>query len=192
MRVVTCAGLATVAVLLASIASAQGLGDAAARQKEKRTATAAPKPKVYTEKDLGPASSTPSAGTAAAPAAADATKADAAKGEAKPGEKKADDPEKAAAEAAAKALEDWRDKIGKARTDESNYQSTIDRLQASVATPPRCTAPDGRPPWPSSTRPSRSSPRSARRSRRSRRRGAGTAIAEPFRAPRARAGRGRR
>jgi hypothetical protein len=135
MRLVTCAGLATVAVLLASIASAQGLGDAAARQKEKRTATAAPKPKVYTEKDLGPASSTPSAGTAAAPAAADATKADAAKGEAKPGEKKADDPEKAAAEAAAKALEDWRNKIGKARTDESNYQSNVDRLQASVADP---------------------------------------------------------
>ena len=132
MRVVTCAGLAAAAVLLASIASAQGLGDAATREKEKRKTTAAPKPaKVYTETDLGPASSTPSGATAAAPAA-DAAKADAAKGEAKPGEKKADDPEKAAAEAAAKAQEEWRNKIGQARTDESNYQTTIDRLQASL------------------------------------------------------------
>lgn len=137
MRMVTCAGFAAAAVLLASIASAQGLGDAAVREKEKRKTTAAPKPaKVYTQTDLGSASSTPSGGTtlptADEAAKADAAKADAAKGETKPGEKKADDPEKLAAEAAAKAQEDWRDKIGKARTDESNYQTTIDRLEASV------------------------------------------------------------
>jgi hypothetical protein len=131
MRMVTCAGLAAAAVLLASIASAQGLGDAAAREKKRKAAAAPKTAKVYTQTDLGPASSTPGAETAAAPAA-DAAKGEAKPGEAKPGEKKAEDPEKAAAEAAAKAQEEWRDKIGKARTDESNYQGTVDRLQASL------------------------------------------------------------
>jgi len=86
MRVVNCAGLAVAALLLASIASAQGIGDAA--------------------------------------------KAD-GKAEAKPGEK-AEDPEKVAADAAAKAQEDWRNKLEQARVEESNYQGTVDRLQTSL------------------------------------------------------------
>jgi len=131
MRVVTCAGLAAAAVLLASIASAQGLGDAAARERDKRKTEPAPKPaKVYTESDLGPASSTPVA-SPEVPVGASAAAGDAANSEAKPGEK-AEDPEKAAAEAAAKAEEEWRNKLGQARTEESNYQGTIDRLQTSL------------------------------------------------------------
>jgi hypothetical protein len=138
MRVVTCAGLTAAAVLLASIASAQGLGDVAAREKEKRKTAAAPKrAKVYKEADLGSASSTPASAPAAPAPAVDAAKAtgpagEAKPGEAKPGEKPAEDPEKAAAEAAARAEQEWRDKLGKARTDESNYQGTVDRLQASL------------------------------------------------------------
>jgi hypothetical protein len=70
---------------------------------------------------------------AAAPAEGEAKPGEAKAGEAKPGEAKpAEDPEKAAAEAAARAEQEWRDKLGKARTDESNYQGTIDRLQASL------------------------------------------------------------
>lgn len=127
MRVVKCAGLAAAALLLASIASAQGLGDAAARERDKKKAAKAAKPaKVYTQTDLGPASSAPVPAVATAAAPADAAKADA-----KPGEK-AQDPEKAAAEAAAKAQEDWRDKLGQARQEESNYQGTVDRLQATL------------------------------------------------------------
>jgi len=126
MRVVKCAGLAVAALLLASIASAQGIGDAAAREKEKRKAGSTSKPaRVYTESDLGSASS-------AMPAPV-VESADAAKpGEAKPGEAKpgAADPEKAAAEAAAKAQEEWRQKLDKARQDEAAHQATIDRLQA--------------------------------------------------------------
>jgi hypothetical protein len=133
MRVVTCAGLTAAAVLLASIASAQGLGDVAAREKEKRKAAAPKKAKVYKESDLGSASSTPASTPAVDPApAGDAAKAAGPAGEAKPGEKPAEDPEKAAAEAAARVEQEWRDKLGKARTDESNYQGTVDRLQASL------------------------------------------------------------
>jgi hypothetical protein len=132
MRVATCAGLAAASVFLASIASAQGLGDTAARERDKRkTGTGATKPaKVYTETDLGPASSTP-VSPAAAPAGTPGASPEAAKGEAKPGET-AEDPEKAAAEAAEKAQKDWRDKLDKARAEETQYQSTIDRLQATL------------------------------------------------------------
>jgi hypothetical protein len=128
MRVSTCAGLVVAAMLLASIASAQGLGDVAAREKSKRKSAPETKPaKVYTETDLGPASSTPSAVATTDTAAG--TTANPAGGEAKPGQK-AEDPDKAAAEAAAKAQEEWRNKIGQARTEESNYLATMVRLQA--------------------------------------------------------------
>jgi hypothetical protein len=129
MRVVCCAGITAAAVLLASVASAQGLGDAAAREREKRKAAPATKAKVFTESDLGPASSTPVASepTGEAPAAT----ADAAQGAAKPGAK-AEDPEKAAAEAAAKAQEEWRQKLDQARQEESSYQGAIIRLQTAL------------------------------------------------------------
>jgi hypothetical protein len=54
MRVVQAAALTAVALLLTSVASAQGLGDAAAREREKRKTVPAKPAKVYTEGDIGP------------------------------------------------------------------------------------------------------------------------------------------
>jgi hypothetical protein len=53
MRLVHAAALTAAALLLASVASAQGLGDAAAREREKRKAVPAKPAKVYTESDIG-------------------------------------------------------------------------------------------------------------------------------------------
>lgn len=55
MRVVQAAALTVAALLLTSVASAQGLGDAAAREREKRKADSAKPTKVYTEGDIGQA-----------------------------------------------------------------------------------------------------------------------------------------
>src|SRR5512134_1514091 len=75
MRVVHATALTAAALLLASVASAQGLGDAAAREREKRKAAPAKPAKVYTEGDIGPSmapvSATPELPPADAPAAAD-------------------------------------------------------------------------------------------------------------------------
>jgi len=54
MRVVHAAALTAAALVLASVASAQGLGDAAARERSKRKAEPAKPAKVYTEGDIGP------------------------------------------------------------------------------------------------------------------------------------------
>jgi hypothetical protein len=63
MRVFQAAALTAVALLLTSVASAQGLGDAAARERAKRKAEPAKPAKVYTEGDIGrsmaPVSATP-------------------------------------------------------------------------------------------------------------------------------------
>jgi hypothetical protein len=63
MRVVQAAALTAAALLLTSVASAQGLGDAAAREREKRKADPVKRAKVYTEGDIGrsmpPVSATP-------------------------------------------------------------------------------------------------------------------------------------
>jgi hypothetical protein len=53
MRVVHAAALTAVALVLASVASAQGLGDAAARERNKRKAEPAKPARVYTEGDIG-------------------------------------------------------------------------------------------------------------------------------------------
>jgi hypothetical protein len=53
MRVVQAAALTAAALLLTSVASAQGLGDAAAAAREKRKADPAKPAKVYTEGDIG-------------------------------------------------------------------------------------------------------------------------------------------
>jgi hypothetical protein len=55
MRVVQAAALTAAALLLTSVASAQGLGDAAAAAREKRKAEPAKPAKVYTEGDIGQA-----------------------------------------------------------------------------------------------------------------------------------------
>ena len=54
MRGVLVAAVAAVGLLLGSFASAQGLGDVATQEKEKRKAAPKTEGKVYTENDLGP------------------------------------------------------------------------------------------------------------------------------------------
>jgi hypothetical protein len=83
MRVVQAAALTAAALLLTSVASAQGLGDAAAAARQKRQAEPAKPAKVYTDGDIGesmtpvtttrdlpataaPATSTPATGGGAA------------------------------------------------------------------------------------------------------------------------------
>ena len=154
MRVVHAAALTGFALLLASVASAQGLGDAAAREKEKRNATPAKPAKVYTEGDIGPsmaaASSPDLPVTAEGEEAAPAEGQPAAEGEPSPeGEaavegqapaegapapvsKAEEERAKAEEEARAKAEADWRKRIEQARKEEAVYQDVIDKLQAEL------------------------------------------------------------
>jgi hypothetical protein len=74
MRVVQAAALTAAALLLTSVASAQGLGDAAAAARQKRQAEPAKPTKVYTEGDIGE-SMAPVSTTRDLPAAAPATSA---------------------------------------------------------------------------------------------------------------------
>jgi hypothetical protein len=126
MRLVHAAALTVAALLLASAASAQGLGDAAAREKEKRKTTPAKPAKVYTEGDIGPSM----APVSAAPGDVAA--------EAKPGEAGAaaegapTDAEKAAEEAKVKAEADWRKRLDQARKEEGVYRDVIDKLQLEL------------------------------------------------------------
>jgi len=154
MRLVHAAALTAAALLLASVASAQGLGDAAAREREKRKA--APKPaKVYTESDVGrsmaPVETTqdvpatadgqPAEGQPAAAGQAPAEGQPAAEGE-QPAEgappaadaaaKAASDAAKAEEEARAKAAENWKKRLEQARKEEAVYKDIIDRLQTEL------------------------------------------------------------
>jgi len=158
MRLVHAAALTAAALLLASVASAQGLGDAAAREREKRKATPAKPGKVYTEGDIGrsmpPVETTQDAaatgeGQAAAegqPAAEGQAPAEgqpAAEGE-QPAEgaaatpaadaaaKAAADAAKAEEEARAKAVENWKKRLDQARKEEAVYKDIIDRLQLEL------------------------------------------------------------
>jgi hypothetical protein len=158
MRVFQAAALTAVALLLTSVASAQGLGDAAARERAKRKAEPAKPAKVYTEGDIGrsmaPVSATPDlpateepstsgatadtgqpAAEGQAPAEGEPTE-EAAAGEQAPAEgaapnapKAAEDPAKAAEEARAKAEAAWRKKLDQARKEEAVYKDVIDKLQ---------------------------------------------------------------
>ena len=160
MRVVHAAALTAAALVLASVASAQGLGDAAARERNKRKAEPAKPAKVYTEGDIGP-SMAPVApdlpvtaeGAEAAPAEGQpategqpvtggepAPEGEAAvEGQAPPAEgapaplSKADaDRAKAEEEARAKAEADWRKRLEQARKEAAVYQDVIDKLQAEL------------------------------------------------------------
>jgi hypothetical protein len=144
MRVVHAAALTAAALLLASVASAQGLGDAAAREREKRKTTP-PKPaKVYTEGDIGgstPASATPDLPATGGEAAAEGQPAEGqapAEGEgaaAKPADaatKAADAAAKAEEEARAQAEAAWRKRLDQARKEEAVYKDVIDKLQLEL------------------------------------------------------------
>jgi len=128
MRLAHAAALTVVGLLLASVASAQGLGDAAAREKEKRKAAPAKPAKVYTEDTIGramaPVSSTPDL-----PAAAEAAAAQAA------GDKSATEgaaSEKAEEDPRAKAQADWRKRLDDARKEEAAYQDTVNTAQLAL------------------------------------------------------------
>ena len=126
MRGVHVATRAAVGLLLGSLASAQGLGDVAAREKQRRKAAGTTDAKVYTEGDLGPSmapvgvpDSLPAPGEET-PTTDDATEAG---GE---GEVPSADEERAQAEA------EWRKKLDQARQEEQVYQDVIDKLQLEL------------------------------------------------------------
>lgn len=132
MRLVHAAALSVAALLLASAASAQGLGDAAAREREKRKTTPAKPAKVYTEGDIGSAMA-PVSAAPDLPASPEAAKAGQATGEKGAGEgAAATDTEKAAAEATAKAEADWRKRLDQARKEEGVYKDVIDKIQLEL------------------------------------------------------------
>jgi hypothetical protein len=160
MRVVHAAALTAAALLLASVASAQGLGDAAAREREKRKAVPAKPAKVYTESDVGrsmapveaapdlPATAESAAeaqpaveGQPAAEGQPPAEGAVPAEGEAPAeGAAPAEDPAaKAAAEAVKKdeearaaAIENWRKRLDQAKKEAAVYQDVVDKLQLEL------------------------------------------------------------
>ena len=163
MRVVQAAALTVAALLLASVASAQGLGDAAAREREKRKAAPAKPTKVYTDGDIGrsmaPVSATPDLPATAEPAAEGQAPAEgqpaaegqaaaegqpvaegqaAAEGQAPaeggaPAAKAADAAAKADEEARARAEEGWRRRLEQARKEEAVYKDVIDKLQLELS-----------------------------------------------------------
>jgi hypothetical protein len=129
MRLLHAAALTGAALLLASVASAQGLGDAAAKEKQRKKT--APKPaKVYTEDSIGrsmaPVSSTetpPSPDAAAAAAKGDKPAAEGAA---------AADKEKATEDPRVKAEADWRARLEQAHKDEATYQDTVNKVQLAL------------------------------------------------------------
>ncbi|HXK12744.1 MAG TPA: hypothetical protein VMT70_24125 [Vicinamibacteria bacterium] len=132
MRVVHATALAAAALLLASVASAQGIGDTAAREKEKRKAAPAKPAKVYTESDLGGGGSvaaapapqdtaTPAGGAGGTPPAAGAD----GKASKESTGGAAEDP-KAAAQAA------WRQQLEKARKEEAVYKDIVEKTQLQL------------------------------------------------------------
>jgi hypothetical protein len=141
------------ALLLASVASAQGLGDAAAREREKRKAVPAKPAKVYTEGDIGrsmaPVEAAPDLPATAEPAAEGepgaegqpAAEGGAAEGEAPaegaapapdPAAKAAAEASKAEEEARAAAIENWRKRLDQAKKEEAVYKDVIDKLQLEL------------------------------------------------------------
>jgi len=129
MRLLHAATLTGAVLLLASVASAQGIGEAAAKEKQKRKAS--PKTaKVYTDDSIGrsiaPVSSTDqpaaTAGAAAAPAAGD--KPAGTEGAAA-AEKPAEDPR-------VKAEAEWRQKLEQARKEEAAYQEMVTKVQLAL------------------------------------------------------------
>ncbi|HWX24655.1 MAG TPA: hypothetical protein VN083_06405 [Vicinamibacteria bacterium] len=124
MRILPMAALVTLSVLMApAVLPAQSLAEVAAKEKEKKKNSKAPK--VYTEADLkragGGTASAPD-GQSATPAADATAKTEAAK----PEKEKTDDERRADATAA------WRKKLDKAREEQAINQKAADDLQASL------------------------------------------------------------
>ena len=149
MRVVHATALTAAALLLASVASAQGLGDAAAREREKRKAAPAKPAKVYTEGDIGP-SMAPASTTQDLPATPADTSAGsqpstavagegqaaagAAEGGATPANAEGASPAEKEKEedARAKAQDAWRQQLDQARKEEAFYKDAVDKTQLQL------------------------------------------------------------
>src|SRR5262245_53287511 len=135
MRLLHAATFIGAVVLAASVASAQGIGDAAAKEKQKRKAS--PKTaKVYTDDNIG-RSIAPVTSSDLPATAADA----AAKGAAQPGGDKPAGAEGAAAAAGAekpaedpraKAEAEWRQRLEQARKEEAGYQEMVGKIQLAL------------------------------------------------------------
>jgi hypothetical protein len=124
MRGVLVAAVVAVGLLLASLASAQGLGDVAKREKQKRRSSPTTKSKTYTESDLGP-SVAPAGAPLSPPAEGEVSSEE---GEKSGGEEAAasEEDQRAQAEAA------WRKKIERARKERDVYGDVIDKLQLEL------------------------------------------------------------
>jgi hypothetical protein len=139
MRGAHVAMAAAAALLFASFASAQGLGDVAAREKEKRKAEAKTEgktpAKVYTQDDLG-ASVAPAGAPdsdAAGDEAASGTPAEAgASGEGAEGQPGANKASAQEDEQKKLAQERWHRRLDTARKEEQAYREVIDKLQLEL------------------------------------------------------------
>jgi len=127
MRLLHAAAFTGAALLLASAASAQGLGDAAAKEKQKRKTSAPKQAKVYTDDNIGRSMAPVS--SADQPASADA----AAKAKTdKPAEGAAADKDKPAEDPREKAQTEWRQKLDQAHKEQAAYQDMVDKIQHSL------------------------------------------------------------
>jgi hypothetical protein len=124
MRGVLVAAVAAVGLLLASLASAQGLGDVATQEKEKRKAAPKTGGKVYTESDLGP-SVAPVGVPSSLPAEGEESSEEGEDGE-------GEDAAAAAEEQRAQAEAAWRGKLEQAQKEQDVYREVIERLQLEL------------------------------------------------------------
>jgi hypothetical protein len=141
MRGAHVAAAVAAALLFASFASAQGLGDVAAREKEKRKTEEKKPVKTYTQDDLGasvaPAGAPDSIPEGDAAAGTDTSQEGAEAGttaEGQPGAAAAPADKAAAQEDAQKKLaeEKWHRRLDAARKEEQAYQEVIDKLQVEL------------------------------------------------------------
>ena len=132
MRVLHAATLVAAALLAGSVVSGQSLGEAAAREREKRKGKPTPG-KVFTESDLRSAG-----GVVSAPAAGDAGAAPAAEGLPKgadagaAGGAGAAAKEKTPEELRAEQEQEWRQRVEAANKDVAAYRERIDQIQLDL------------------------------------------------------------
>ena len=127
MRGVLVAAVAAVGLLLASFATAQGLGDAADQEKRKRKAEPKAGTRVYTQNDLGP-SVAPVGVPSVLPETTDEGSSEEGEGdEAEAGEDAASEADQQAEAEAA-----WRKKLEQARKEEQVYRDVVQKLQLEL------------------------------------------------------------
>ncbi len=125
MRGVLVAAVAAAGLLLASFATAQGLGEAADQEKRKRQAEPKAGTKVYTQNDLGP-SVAPVGVPSVLPETTD-------EGSSEEGdEAEAGEDATSAADQQAEAEAAWRKKLEQARKEEQVYRDVVQKLQLEL------------------------------------------------------------